>query len=126
MADSTRSSPATSDDADLEAVSWVDLDELNPSATPSSQSQQQRGSSHKQTLTLTETAFLASAGALVWLINYYFPLGPVLRVFFSVPVALIFLRRGMRAAWMGALVTTLLLTVLMGPARSIIFLMPYG
>ncbi|BBA79096.1 hypothetical protein RGRSB_0522 [cyanobacterium endosymbiont of Rhopalodia gibberula] len=78
------------------------------------------------TLAMVETAFLASACSLIWLINYYFPIGPFLRIFFPIPIALIYIRWGYRAAWMGALVSGLLLTVLMGPTRSVVFLMPYG
>ncbi len=79
-----------------------------------------------KTLVIVETAFLASTTSLIWLINYYFPLGPVLRIFFPIPIALVYLRWGSRAAWMSALVTGLLLSVLMGPTRSIVFLIPYG
>lgn len=77
-------------------------------------------------LAMVETAFLASAASLIWLINYYFPLGPVLRMFFPIPIALVYLRWGNRASWMAALVSGLLLSVLMGPTRSILFVMPYG
>jgi uncharacterized protein YybS (DUF2232 family) len=73
-----------------------------------------------------ETAFLASVASLIWLINFYFPLGPVLRVFFPIPIALIYLRWSQRAAWMGMLVSGLLLSVLMGPVRSIQYLIPFG
>jgi uncharacterized protein YybS (DUF2232 family) len=75
---------------------------------------------------MVETAFLASAASLLWLINFYFPMGPLLQIFFPVPIALVYLRWGNRAAWMGALVAGLLLSVLMGPARSIQFIIPYG
>lgn len=75
---------------------------------------------------LVETAFLASAVSLIWLINTYFPVGPFLRLFFPIPIALVYLRRGRRAAWMATLVSGLLLTVLMGPTRSILFVMPFG
>lgn len=75
---------------------------------------------------MVETAFLASTGSLIWLINYYFPLGPVLRIFFPIPIALSYLRWGKRTAWMTALVTGLLLSVLMGPPRSLQFFLPYG
>ncbi|MHC5829241.1 MAG: DUF2232 domain-containing protein, partial [Nostoc sp.] len=54
------------------------------------------------------------------------PLGPVLRIFFPVPIALVYLRWGKRAAWMAALTCGLLLMVLMGPSRSLLFVMPYG
>lgn len=77
-------------------------------------------------LVMVETAFLASTASLIWFINYYFPLGPVLRVFFPVPIALLYLRWHRRAAIMGALTSGLLLTVLMGPTRSILFVIPYG
>jgi uncharacterized protein YybS (DUF2232 family) len=78
------------------------------------------------TLITVETAFLASATSLIWLINYYFPLGPLLRIFFPLPIALAYLRWGHRAAWMTAIVSSLLLSVLMGPTRSVVFLVPYG
>ena len=77
-------------------------------------------------LVLVETAFLASTAALLWLVNYYFPVGPLLRICFPIPIALAYLRSGSRAAWMTALVATLLLTVLMGPTRSLLFIMPFG
>jgi len=77
-------------------------------------------------LRLVETAFLASTASLIWLINYYFPLGPLLRVFFPLPIALVYLRWGNRAAWMSALVSGLLLSVLMGPTRSILYVIPFG
>lgn len=77
-------------------------------------------------LIMVETAFLASTTALIWLINYYVPTGPLLRMFFPIPVSLSYLRWGKRAAWMTALVTALLVSVLMGPPRSIQFLVPYG
>ena len=77
-------------------------------------------------IVLVETAFLASATSLLWLLSYYLPAVPVFRVFFPIPIALIYLRWGSRAGWMTALVSGLLLTVLMGPARSISFVIPYG
>jgi uncharacterized protein YybS (DUF2232 family) len=78
------------------------------------------------TVVMVETAFLASTASLVWLINSYFPVGPILKIFFPIPIALICLRRGNRASWMAAVVSSLLLLVLMGPTRSVFFLMPYG
>ncbi len=80
----------------------------------------------QRTLVITETAFLASAAALIWLINFYVPAGPLLRIFFPIPVALIHLRWHRRAAWMGAIVSALLLSVLMGPPRSLQYLLPHG
>ena len=77
-------------------------------------------------LAMVETAFLASAASLIWFVNYYFPPGPLLRIFFPIPMALVYLRWGSRAAWMSALVSGLLLAVLMGPPRSVLFVMPYG
>lgn len=76
-------------------------------------------------LRLVETAFLASTASLIWYVNNYFPL-PVWRVFFPVPIALVYLRWGNRAAWMSALVSGLLLSVLLGPPRSLLFFIPFG
>jgi uncharacterized protein YybS (DUF2232 family) len=78
------------------------------------------------TLALVETAFLASTTALIWLFNFYFPIGPVLRIFFGIPIALAFMRWNRRTAWMTALVASLLLSVFLGPPRSLQFLMPHG
>jgi uncharacterized protein YybS (DUF2232 family) len=77
-------------------------------------------------LRMVETAFLASTASLIWFINVYFPLGPILRIFFPIPIALVYLRWGKRAAWMAAVVSGLLLGVLMGPVRSALFVMPFG
>lgn len=77
-------------------------------------------------LMMVETAFLASTASLIWLINVYFRLTSLLRMFFPIPIALTYLRWGKRAAWMSAAVSGLLLSVLMGPTRSILFIMPYG
>ncbi|MDZ7957768.1 MAG: DUF2232 domain-containing protein [Aulosira sp. DedQUE10] len=77
-------------------------------------------------LRMVETAFLASTASLIWFINFYFPLGPVLKIFFPVPIALVYLRWGRRAAWMAAVTSGLLLGVLMGPVRSLLFVMPYA
>lgn len=101
--------------------------ETNPSSTSSPPGQLQH--QHLQvesTLRMVETAFLASTASLIWFINFYFPLGPVLRMFFPLPIALVYLRWGKRAAWMAAVTSGLLLAVLMGPVRSMLFVMPFG
>ncbi|MGC1393381.1 MAG: DUF2232 domain-containing protein [Coleofasciculaceae cyanobacterium] len=95
------------------------------------ESQSFTSTTHNETLkppplAMVETAFLASTASLLWLINYYFPLGPLLRMFFPLPIALVYLRWGSRASWMSALVSGLLLSVLMGPTRSVLFVMPFG
>lgn len=110
---------------------WVDDDVQETVTAPSSNLKKIQPLSlskikYSSTLAMVETAFLASTCSLIWLINYYFPIGPFLRIFFPIPIALIYLRWGYRAAWMGVLVSGLLLTVLMGPTRSVVFLMPYG
>lgn len=113
----------------IDSSNWVDEDdpELKVSSQlPSVVSKQKSVVTTTNTVVMVETAFLASAASLIWLINYYFPLGPLLKLFFPIPTALVYLRRGPRAAWMSALVAMLLLSVLMGPTRSIVFLMPYG
>ncbi|AFY74522.1 putative membrane protein (DUF2232) [Synechococcus sp. PCC 7502] len=82
--------------------------------------------SRNSTLAMVETAFLASTTGIIFLINYYFPLGPFLRMLYPIPIALGYLRWGQRCAWMTMTVTVLLLTILMGPTRSIQFLIPHG
>jgi uncharacterized protein YybS (DUF2232 family) len=77
-------------------------------------------------LSLVETAFLSSAAGLIWLVSYYLSLSPWMRILFPTPIALVYLRWGGRAAWMAALVTSLLLSVLMGPYLSLLFFIPYG
>ena len=91
-------------------------------------SDQKQPSSHKEDkpLVLVETAFLASTASLIWFINYYFPIGPLLKIFFPIPIALLYLRWGNRASWMGTTVSGLLLSVLMGPTRSILFVIPFA
>jgi uncharacterized protein YybS (DUF2232 family) len=135
-----QSSPSDQNAAADGEPSWEDVErELSlPEASLSSPDQRPVTPDRSQTsstlrsfdrsspLIMVETAFLASAASLIWLVNFYFPLGPVLRVFFPIPIALIYLRWGSRAAWMGALVSGLLLSVLMGPPRSLLFIMPFG
>jgi uncharacterized protein YybS (DUF2232 family) len=116
-------SPSTaSDSSALADENWIE----DPAPPSLPELKQQFVLKRKRTLATVETAFLASTASLIWLINYYFPLGPLLRIFFPIPIALIYLRWGNRAAWMGAIVTGLLLSVLMGPTRSIVYLIPYG
>jgi uncharacterized protein YybS (DUF2232 family) len=112
MSESLEEGPASSADEPVAAATHPEVSEPQVQATTA--------------LVLVETAFLASTASLIWLVNYYFPLGPVLRIFFPVPIALVYLRWGHRAAWMSALVSGLLLSVLMGPPRSIQFFMPFG
>lgn len=78
------------------------------------------------TIALVESAFLASTASLIWLIDYYFRLGPFLKMLFPLPIALIYLRRGQRTSIITTIVCGLLLAILMGPPRSIIYLIPYG
>ena len=116
-------------DIDEDEINWVDSEEFEPTRSNNLSSSQKPSKSiavTTDTVVMVETAFLASAASLVWLINFYFPAGPVLKIFFPIPIALIYLRHGNRASWMTAIVSGLLLLVLMGPTRSIIFIMPYG
>ncbi|BAZ47822.1 hypothetical protein NIES4103_04260 [Nostoc sp. NIES-4103] len=105
-------------------------EQLNPDSSPlNSVNQNSLKPPHLKVdapLRMVETAFLASTASLIWFINFYFPLGPVLRIFFPVPIALVYLRWGKRAAWMAAVTSGLLLSVLMGPVRSLLFVMPYA
>jgi uncharacterized protein YybS (DUF2232 family) len=104
------------DPSDPEDSDWLDEKTLEPTASLS----------ERVPIALVETAFLASAVSLIWLMNTYFPIGSLLRFFFPIPITLVYLRRGSRAGWMATLVSGLLLTVLMGPTRSILFVMPFG
>ncbi|GAB4213561.1 MAG: hypothetical protein OHK0012_09950 [Synechococcales cyanobacterium] len=72
-----------------------------------------------------ETAFLASTAALLWLLSFT-PLLPLVRLFFPLPVALAVLRWDDRTGAMTLVVSTLLLTLLLGPTRSILYCVPYG
>ncbi len=110
----------------LDTTNWVDGEDWEQVAPKKSVAKLKNSKITTNTIVTVETAFLASAASLFWLINYYFPVGPFLRIFFPIPIALVYLRRGNRASWMTALVAGLLLSVLMGPTRSIIFLIPYG
>jgi uncharacterized protein YybS (DUF2232 family) len=101
--------------------------EADPSLVSPTKSQlQSQPLKVESTLRMVETAFFASTSSLIWFINFYFPLGPVLRVFFPIPIALVYLRWGKRAAWMAAVTSGLLLSVLMGPVRSLLFVMPFA
>ncbi|MBD2742896.1 DUF2232 domain-containing protein [Coleofasciculus sp. FACHB-1120] len=104
----------------------ADLSEMPPATSAQGDNYSEPQVKAVAPLIMVETAFLASTCSLIWLINYYFPMGPLLRMFFPIPIALVYLRWGYRAAWMAALVSGLLLSVLMGPTRSILFLIPYG
>jgi uncharacterized protein YybS (DUF2232 family) len=77
-------------------------------------------------LPLVETAFLSSAASIMWLINAYFLGGQALKPFLAMPIILVYLRWGKRAGWMAVVVSSLLLSVLMGPTRSVLFAIPYG
>ncbi len=121
-ASNLNSSPSTNNDPQTAAISGVSADtNLDPDDADTTSD-----TSKAAPLRLVETAFLASTASLIWLVNYYFPLGPLLRVFFPIPIALVYLRWGKRAAWMAALVSGLLLSVLMGPTRSILYVIPFG
>ena len=116
-ASNSGSSPSTNNEPQTADISAMAGESTNP---------EPRRELGEAPLKLVETAFLASTASLIWLVNYYFPLGPLLRVFFPIPIALVYLRWGNRAAWMAALVSGLLLSVLMGPTRSILYVIPFG
>lgn len=50
----------------------------------------------------------------------------LLKPFLALPLILVYLRWGKRAGWMSVVVSSLLLSVLMGPSRSILFTIPHG
>lgn len=109
---------------------WVD-EEINPSESQKTSNRHIKSSLSSyqfkpQTIALVESAFLASTASLIWLIDYYFRLGPFLKMLFPLPIALVYLRRGRRASIMTTIVCGLLLSILMGPPRSIVYVIPYG
>jgi uncharacterized protein YybS (DUF2232 family) len=121
--------PNTPRQVNDDEINWVDQensDQIQPNLLDIPKKTPKSTKVSSDTVIVVETAFLASAASLVWLIYVYFPIGPILKIFFPIPIALIYLRRGNRASWMAAIVSGLLLLVLMGPTRSILFLMPYG
>ncbi len=117
-----------------EDYQWLDEDEgereenqTPPVNFPTSSSPRRKQYQYRrETISLVESAFLASTASIIWLIDYYFRFGPFLRILFPLPIALVYLRRGKRAAIITTIVSGLLLTILMGPPRSIIYIVPYG
>jgi uncharacterized protein YybS (DUF2232 family) len=109
---------------------WVDGGDGETEAVTSPQelplSRQQPVLKSPETLAMVESAFLASMVSIIWLINYYFPIGPLLRILFPIPLALVYLRWRSPAAIKGMIAAGLLLSVLMGPTRSVVFVIPYG
>lgn len=119
------------DDRPNQSANSIDLDEewvpdVDPEPDFADQPPVRRRVDPDSPIVMVETAFLASAASLVWLVNTYFPMGPFLQIFFPIPISLIYLRWGSRAAWMGCAIAGLLLSVLMAPVRSIQFVIPYG
>lgn len=123
MTHSSPTNPSPPDPATEDERGW--LDDIVPDRPNPAPDTVRRGVDPHSPIVMVETAFLASAAGLLWLVNFYFPIGPMF-IFFPIPIAIIYLRWGKRAAWMGVLVSTLLLSVLMGPVRSVQFLVPYG
>ncbi len=106
--------------------SWVDgEDAAPPQATAVPTASLHAEPRRARSLALVESAFFASTTSLLWLVNAYVPPGPLLRFTFPLPIALAYRRWGPRAAMMTTVTTLLLLSVLMGPPRGLIFL-PYG
>jgi uncharacterized protein YybS (DUF2232 family) len=76
-------------------------------------------------LVLVETAFLASCTTFCFLITFYFFV-PLSQNFYPLPPALAYLRWGSRSSVMTVTVASLLVFILMGPTRSLQFLIPHG
>ena len=96
--------------------------------SPASARRPRRGQlTRGQARQLMDTAYLASATALLWVALYYLPVGsPLFRLALPLPLALLQLRHGWRCAVEGLVVTALLLVALMGPIRGPLVLFPYG
>ncbi len=120
-------SPVPSDSWDDDR-NWADPDVEDPGSPNQERSHliPPETRTNRAPVSLVETAFLASTASLMWLVSYYLSLSPWMRIFFPTPIALVYLRWGARSAWMAATVTSLLLSILMGPYLSLLFLLPYG
>jgi len=84
-------------------------------------------SKKSEALNIIEPAYLASLSSLLWIALYYLPVGgALLRLILPLPMILLHLRRGTKAACDGLIIQILLLIILMGPVRGPLFLFPYG
>ena len=84
-------------------------------------------SKKNEALKIIEPSYLASLSSLLWIALYYLPIGgPLLRLILPLPIILLHLRRGTKAASEGLIIQFLLLLILMGPIRGTLFLFPYG
>ena len=80
-----------------------------------------------EALNIVETSYLASLSSILWFALYYLPIGgALLRLILPLPMILLHLRRGTKAASEGLLIQFLLLFIIMGPVRGTLFLFPYG
>lgn len=116
-------------DFSVDDSNWIDEDETHQSIRQESNSNLPQGKYYQfkpETIALVESAFLASTASLIWLIDYYVRFGPLLKMLFPLPIALVYLRRGKRASIITTIVCGLLLAILMGPPRSIVYIVPYG
>lgn len=118
-------------DFSVDDSNWIDEDETyqsiqKESVSDSNPKQSKYYQFKPETIALVESAFLASTASLIWLIDYYFRFGPFLKMLFPLPIALVYLRRGKRASIITTIVCGLLLAILMGPPRSIVYIVPYG
>ncbi|AFZ54779.1 DUF2232 domain-containing protein [Cyanobacterium aponinum UTEX 3222] len=118
-------------DFSVDDSNWIDEEETYQSiASESDANLKDKQTKYYQfkpeTIALVESAFLASTASLIWLIDYYFRIGPFLKMLFPLPIALVYLRRGKRASIITTIVCGLLLAILMGPPRSIVYIVPYG
>lgn len=128
-ADGTPNAPSSNEDIDRAFAEVEASLTLDRPSTPTESTAPQVPPHVKVTtppLVMVETAFLASTASLLWLVSYYLSIGPWMRILFPVPIALVYLRWGLRASWMSAVVSGLLLSVLMGPYLSILFCVPYA
>ena len=83
--------------------------------------------SKRQALKIVETSYLAATASLLWIALYYLPIGgAIFRLALPLPLALLQVRKGVKAGVEGLLLAILLLTVLMGPIRGPLMLFPYG
>lgn len=76
---------------------------------------------------LTEGALMATLAALLGIIGIYIPvLGVVTNLVWTIPIILLIMRHNMKLGIMGLVVTGLIISILAGPVRSILFLVNMG
>lgn len=75
---------------------------------------------------MVESVFFVSMVSIIWLINYYFFIGFLLRILFFIFLVLVYLCWRLLVVIKGMIVVGLLFFVLMGFIWSVVFVIFYG